>query len=223
MSGARGCARPAAWPASAHAATLQATTEEPRAFGYQVGDVVQRRIIGRGARRPGARREQPAAPRRARHGVGVAGVAAQRVARAAQRLQIELDYQVFLSPADVRTLETAGVDAALRGHAARAGTAHRRLAGDGGAAGAGGGVAAHAAWASCSPNAAPPLIDTRAQGWRLLAYAALLAALLAYLAVVYLGLPWWGAQRRPFALAWRQLNRRTRRRGARPASACMRR
>ena len=28
----------------AHAATLQATTEEPRAFGWQVGDVVQRRI-----------------------------------------------------------------------------------------------------------------------------------------------------------------------------------
>jgi mxaA protein len=58
------------------------------------------------------------------------------------------------------------------------------------------------------PDAEPPLIDTRAQRWRLLAYGALLAALLLYLATVYLGVPWWGAQRRPFALAWRQLHRR---------------
>jgi mxaA protein len=56
------------------------------------------------------------------------------------------------------------------------------------------------------PDAEPPLIDTRAQRWRLLGYGALLTALLAYLAFVYFGLPWWGARQRPFALAWRQLN-----------------
>jgi mxaA protein len=56
------------------------------------------------------------------------------------------------------------------------------------------------------PDAAPPLIDTAVRRWRLLGFAALLCALLAYLGVVYVGLPRWGAQRRPFARAWRQLS-----------------
>jgi mxaA protein len=186
----------------AHAATLQATTDEPRAFGYQVGDVVQRRIMVEVP--DGLVLDENSLPRPGARGTALELRALRRSA-GAQRMQLELDYQVFLSPAVVRTLElpalTLRYDGKPRAQEVRIDawpvTVAPLVPVE---------VSPRNGLGELQPDAAPPLIDTSAQRWRLLAYGALLASLLGYLAFVYFGLPWWGAQRRPFALAWRQLN-----------------
>lgn len=186
----------------AHAATLQATTEEPRAFGHQVGDVVQRRITVEVP--DGLVLDENSLPRPGARGRALE-LRAVRRSTGVQRTQLELDYQVFLSPAEVRTLElpalTLRYDGQPRAQEVRIDawpvTVAPLVPVE---------VSPRTGLGELQPDAAPPLIDTRAQGGRLLAYAVLLTALLAYLAVVYFGLPWWGAQRRPFAMAWRQLN-----------------
>jgi mxaA protein len=183
---------------AAHAATLQATTDEPRAFGYQVGDVVQRRITVEVP--DGLVLDENSLPR-----PGARGTALELRALRRSGTQIELDYQVFLSPTEARTLEmpalTLRYDGTPRAQEVRIESWPVTVAPLAPLE-----VSPRTGLGELQPDAAPPLIDMRAQRWRLLAYAALLAALLTYLAVVYLGLPWWGAQRRPFALAWRQLN-----------------
>lgn len=186
----------------AHAATLHATTDEPRAFGYQVGDVVQRRITVEVP--DGLVLDNNSLPRPGARGRALE-LRAVRSSTSAQRTQLELDYQVFLSPADVRTLELPALilryDGEPRAHELRIDawpvTVAPLVPVE---------VSPRTGLGELQPDAAPPLIDTRAQGGRLLAYAALLVALLTYLAIVYFGLPWRGARRRPFALAWRQLN-----------------
>jgi mxaA protein len=185
---------------AAHGATLQATTEEPRAFGYQVGEVVQRRVTVEVP--DGLVLDENSLPRPGARGTALELRALRRTA-GRERLQLELDYQVFLSPAAVRTLElpalTLRYDGTPRAQEVRIDawpiTVAPLVPVE---------VSPRTGLGELQPDAAPPLIDTRAQRWRLLALAALLTALLAYLGVVYFGLPWWGAQRRPFALAWRQ-------------------
>jgi mxaA protein len=187
----------------ARSATLQATTEEPRAFGYQVGDIVQRRIAVEVP--AGLVLDENSLPRPGARGTALELRALRRSA-GAQRMQIELDYQVFLSPAEVRTLElpalTLRYDGVPRPQELRIDSWPVTVAPLVPVE-----VSPRTGLGELQPDAAPPLIDTQAQRWRLLACAALLAALLSYLAFVYLGLPWWGARRRPFALAWRQLHR----------------
>jgi mxaA protein len=190
------------WVGAAQAATLQATTEEPRAFGYQVGDVVQRRITVEVPE--GLVLDENSLPRPGARGTALE-LRALRQKAVAKGKQIELDYQVFLSPAEARTLEmpsfTLRYEGVPRAQELRIDswpvTVAPLMPVE---------VSPRTGLGELQPDAAPPLFDTRAQSARLLAYAALLAALLAYLAFVYFGLPWWGAQRRPFALAWRQLN-----------------
>jgi mxaA protein len=185
----------------AHSATLQATTEEPRAFGYQVGDVVQRRITVEVP--DGLVLDVNSLPRPGARGRALE-LRALRRSTGAQGMRLELDYQVFLSPADVRTLEmpalTLRYDGTPRAQEVRIDAWPVTVAPLVPAE-----VSSRTGLGELQPDVAPPLIDTRAQGGRLLAYAALLAVLLTYLSVVYFGLPWWGAQRRPFALAWRRL------------------
>lgn len=186
----------------ARAATLQATTEEPRAFGHQVGDVVQRRITVEVP--DGLVLDENSLPRPGARGRALE-LRAVRRSHSARRTQLELDYQVFLSPAEVRTLElpalTLRYDGQPRAQEVRIDawpvTVAPLVPVD---------VSPRTGLGELQPDAAPPLIDTRVQGGRLLAYAALLAALLAYLAAVYVGLPWRSALRRPFATAWRHLN-----------------
>jgi mxaA protein len=189
--------------AAAHGATtLQASTEEPRAFGYQVGDVVQRRITVEVPE--GLVLDTSSLPRPGARGTALE-LRALRQTASAERLQLELDYQVFLSPAAVRTLElpalTLRYDGMSRAQELRVDawpiTVAPLVPVE---------VSPRTGLGELQPDAAPPLIDTAARRWRLLGFAALLCALLGYLAFVYFGLPWWGAQRRPFALAWRQMN-----------------
>jgi mxaA protein len=187
---------------AAHAATLQATTEEPRAFGYQVGDVVQRRITVEVP--AGLVLDENSLPRPGARGTALELRALRRSA-GSQRMQLELDYQVFLSPSAVRTLElpslTLRYDGTPRAQDVRIDawpiTVAPLVPVE---------VSPRTGLGELQPDAEPLLIDTLARRWRLFGTAVLLCALLAYLGVVYLGLPWWGARQRPFALAWRQLN-----------------
>ncbi len=187
---------------AAQAATLQAVTDEPRAFGHQVGDVVRRRITVEVP--DGLVLDETSLPRPGARGTALE-LRALRKTASAQRLQIELDYQVFLSPAAVRTLElpslTLRYDGVPRAQELRIDSWPLTVAPLVPVE-----VSPREGLGELQPDAAPPLIDTRVRAWRLLGGAASLTMLLAYLAVVYLGLPWWGAQRRPFARAWRRVN-----------------
>jgi mxaA protein len=189
------------WIGAAGAATLQATSDEPRAFGYQVGDVVQRRITVEVP--DGLVLDEKSLPRPGARGTALE-LRALRKTASAERLQIELDYQVFLSPAAVRTLElpslTLRYDGVPRAQEVRIESWPLTVAPLVPLE-----VSPRNGLGELQPDAAPPLIDTEARRWRLLGGAVLLTALLGYLAIVYFGLPWWGAQRRPFALAWRRL------------------
>jgi mxaA protein len=186
---------------TAHGATLQATTEEPRAFGYQVGDVVQRRITVEVP--DGLVLDESSLPRPGARGTALELRALRRVT-VAKGMRIELDYQVFLSPAEARTLEmptlTLRYEGTPRAQELRIESWPVTVAPLAPVE-----VSPRSGLGELQPDAVPALIDTAARRWRLLAFAAVLAALSAYLAFVYLGLPWWGAQQRPFALAWRQL------------------
>ena len=89
--------------------TLGARSDEPRAFGYTVGDVVSRRItlqVPDGLRldpdslpRPGARGRALELQRVVLH---------QSLAGVPEALQ--LDYQVFLAPREVRVLEMPPIE-----------------------------------------------------------------------------------------------------------------
>jgi len=188
-------------------AVLQATANEPRAFGYQVGDVVQRhvtvhapdgwRLDAESVPRPGARGQ----PLELRH------VEARSAAEAGgRRHEFTFDYQIFLAPAAVRTLEMPSLrlrfESDARAEDVRVEAwpvtvaplvpvevSPRRGLGD------------------LQPDRPPPLIATMPMRQRLLACAVIAALLLLYLATVYLGPPWLARRRRPFGLAWRQLKR----------------
>ncbi|TXC65789.1 hypothetical protein FSC37_06335 [Piscinibacter aquaticus] len=121
-----------------------------------------------------------------------------------QRLQLDLDYQVFLAPAAPRTVEIG----AHRLRFAVAGRVEEALI---------------EAWpvtvsplvqaeaptrrglGEMQPDRPPRLVDTAAARTRLTVYAVLAALLAAALAMAYLGPPWRAARNRPFGRAWRAL------------------
>ena len=179
------------------AEVLSASSDEPRAFGYQVGDHVWRHI--RLQVPSGLVLDETSLPR-----TGVQGRAV--VLRGVERRgdDLHLDYQLFLSPAAPRTLEMPAFvlrfkgpprDQDLRVDAwpvtvsplAPVEVSPRRGLGE------------------LRPDTAPGPIGTAPTRWRLAAYAGAAALLLLYLAQVYVGLPWWHRRQRPFTRAWRRL------------------
>ena len=198
--------------AMAHAAglattLLSATTREPRAFGYQLGDVVARAVtvhVPDGLVLVDASLPQPGARGKA---LELRGVQRSSSAEAGgRRVDLRLEYQVFLSPPQVRTLEMPSFTLRFEGTPrpqelridawpvtvaplAPVDVSPRRGLGE------------------LLPDVAPPPIDTSAGRMRLIAWAAVSLLLLAYLGHVYLGLPAWRRAHRPFAQAWRALRR----------------
>ena len=186
---------------------LTATTVEPRAFGYQVGDVVSGTVqvhVPTGLALDESSLPKPGARGQALELRSV--VRSSTREPGGQRLEVRLDYQVFLSPAQTRTLETPTLtlrflgsprEQALRiepwpvtvSPLAPADVSPRRGLGD------------------LQPDAAPPLIATTATRWRLLAEGGVALLLLGYLAQVYLGAPWWARSQRPFNRAWHDLRK----------------
>jgi mxaA protein len=172
---------------------------EPRAFGYSVGDQLQRRVL---LDLPaGLAPDLASLPQARRPGQAIELRKAQLLGR-----ELRLDYQVFLAPTEVRTLEVPPMQLRLAGPA---GERFLRIE----------------AWpvtvaplvplevspreglGELRPDIAPPAIDTAPRQWRLAAVAALLALAALVLLQVYVGLPWWGRRQRPFAQAWRGLRR----------------
>ena len=196
----------AAAGAGATQATAQATAETipdavadlPRAYGYTVGDVVQRRVQLKLP--PGWQLDLDALPRTRRPGQALE----LRSARVDGGVLL-LDYQIFLAPTEVRTLEMPPVLLRFTGP----GDAEREVRVD--------------AWpltvaplvpvevspreglGAMQPDVPAAPIDTAPRQRRLLLLAALLGAVSLALAHLRWGLPWWGRRRRPFAQAWRRL------------------
>jgi mxaA protein len=187
------------------AAELSAAASEPRAYGYHVGDVVVRRVeffVPDGLvldeaslPRPGARGKPLELKEMSRDSSPASG---------GTRHGLTMTYQVFLAPVEVRTLEIAPIvlhftgqprDQDLRIDAwpvtvsplVPVEASPRRGLGE------------------LQPDLAPPLIDTSPARTRLLVYAIVALLLLAYLAHVYIALPWWGSRKRPFGQAWRDV------------------
>jgi mxaA protein len=196
--------------ATAHAASLaatqlSATTREPRAFGYQLGDVVARAVtvhVPDGLVLVDASVPQPGARGKA---LELRGVQRRSSAEAGgRRIELRLEYQVFLSPPQVRTLEmptfTLRFEGAPRAQELRIDawpvTVSPLAPVD---------VSPRRGLGELLPDVAPPPIDTSAGSMRLAAYAVASLLLLAYLGHVYLGLPAWRRAHRPFAQAWRAL------------------
>lgn len=199
--------------AAAPAGLLQATTSEPRAFGYQIGDVVSRSVTVHApdsqvldessVPQPGARGKALELRSVALHSSAEAG---------GQRHELTLTYQVMLSPPQTRTLElptfTLHFDGQPRAQTLRIEaspvTVSPLVPVE---------VSPRRGLGEMQPDAPPPLIDATGARYRLIAYGAVSLLLLAYLAQVYIGLPWWRRTHRPFTLAWRSM------RGLRPDSA----
>ncbi|CAN5149780.1 hypothetical protein BH11PSE9_BH11PSE9_38650 [soil metagenome] len=193
--------------AIAQAAPLQlsATASEPRAYGYQLGDVVTRTVavhVPEGLVLDESSVPLPGARGKA---IELRSVARRSSAESGgRRHDLTLEYQVFLSPPQTRTLETPTFTLRFTGQPRAqelriegwpitvspimpVEASPRRGLGD------------------LQPDVAPPLIATSAARHRLIAYAVIASLLLAYLAHVYIGLPFWARTRRPFTSAWRSL------------------
>ena len=184
---------------------LSVTTNEPRAFGYLIGDVVPRSVsvhIPDGLVLDDSSLPQPGARGKAIELRSVARRSSDE--SGGQRLDLTLEYQVMLSPPQTRTLELPNVtlrfDGQPRAQALRIDAwpvtvspltpvevSPRRGLGE------------------LQPDTPPPLIDTAPVRKRLIGYGVVILLLLAYLAHIYIGLPWWVRTHRPFTTAWRAI------------------
>ena len=205
------------------ASQLDAFTIEPRAFGYQVGDVLQRRIVVQVPE--GLALDEASLPRPGARGHALELLALHRQSQAG-REELQLDYQVFLAPPSVRTLEMPPLGLRFEGQpraqAVRidawpvtvAPLAPLEVSPRGGLG-------------ELQPDAPLPRIATQALRARLWAYAAVAIAVASQHSrwCTALG-PGGAVGSAPSRRAWRSLldcrPRRRRPPGASPASACMR-
>jgi len=180
-----------------------ANGSEPRAFGYTVGAVVSRRIALHVPN--GLRLDEESLPRTGDRGraLELRRVVLHR-SRTGVPEELQLDYQVFLAPRDLRVLEIPAVELRFDG-SPRAQTlridawpltvAPLTPADPSPREGLG----------ELRPDQEPALLDTSAARARLLAEAVVGLLLLTYLAHVYLVLPWSAQRHRPFGRAWKAL------------------
>ena len=185
--------------------TIELAVDEPRAFGHSVGDVLSRGITIRVPK--SLRLDEASLPSIGRRGTALElrHVHWERHAESgADRYELRLDYQLFLAPREVRTLEMPPL--MLRFEGAPRAQEVRIDAWPVVAAPLGPLEASpRHGLGDLRPDRAPPLIDTRAARWRLGAYAAVAVLALGYLAWVYLAWPWWLQRHRPFGRAWHEL------------------
>ena len=183
--------------------TLSASSDEPRAFGYTVGDTVSRRIALQV--RDGLVLDAQSLPQAGARGraLELQRVVLHRSVRGVPDA-LQLDYQVFLAPRELRVLEMPAIELRFEG-----GPRPQTLRID--------------AWpvtvsplapaepssreglGELRPDREPPRVDTSAARLRLAVEGAAVLLLLAYLAHVYLVLPWSAQRRRPFGRAWKTL------------------
>lgn len=189
--------------AAAAPAVLSASSDDPRAFGYTVGDVVSRRIALQVP--AGLRLDEDSLPRAGARGRALElqrVVLSRSLGGVPEALQ--LDYQVFLAPREVRVLEMPPIELRFDGS-----SRPQTLRIDAWPVSVGPLAPAEPATreglGEMRPDRAPPLRGTTAARTRLAVEAGVVALLLAYLAHVYLVLPWSAQRRRPFGRAWAAL------------------
>lgn len=172
---------------------------EPRAFGWTVGDVVQRKLLLDVP--PGLALDLASLPQTRRPGQAIE----LRNARLQGR-ELLLEYQLFLAPTAVRTLEIAPMKLRFSGPAGERFVRVEAwpltvapLTTDE--------VSPREGLGEMRPDTAPPLIDSSARQTRLTAYLAGLLLLSGVFAWRWFGVPWLGRRQRPFTQAWRSLRR----------------
>jgi len=191
--------------AAAQGQALRADASEPRAFGYQIGDTVQRHVTVHAA--AGWQLDEHALPQPGAHG-GALELRQLAITSLAEgdghRHELELQYQVFVSPPAVRTFEMPPFRLRFNGPQrseelrvdAWPVTVAPLAPVD---------VSPRHGLGEMRPDRAPPLIDDHTIRLRLVAVAAAALLLLGALAVIEFGAPWHAARHRPFGRAWRQL------------------
>ena len=184
-------------------ATLDARSDEPRAFGYSVGDIVSRRIALRVP--DGLTLDENSMPRVGGRGraLELQRVVLHRSLRGVPE-DLQLDYQVFLAPRDVRVLEMPPIELRFDG-TARPQTVRVDAWPVTVAPLAPADASTRDGLGEMRPDMEPPRIDTTATRARLTVALGVMAVLLAYLGHVYLVLPWSANRQRPFGRAWRVL------------------
>jgi len=183
-------------------AQIEAFTIEPRAFGYQVGDVLQRHIVVQVP--AGFVLDQDSLPRPGARGRALE-LRELRRQSGAGREELWLHYQVFLAPQAVRTLDMPPFNLRFEGQPraqdlrvdAWPVTVAPLVPLE---------VSPRDGLGELQPDAPLPHIATHSLRARLVAYAVAAALLLATLGFVHLAGFWWGRRRRPFARAWRVLH-----------------
>ena len=181
--------------------------EAPRAYGYQVGDLVQRRLVVFVP--DGWRVDEASLPR-----VGGRGQAIelrrvgrqQRAAAGGNEVVFDLEYQVMQSPPAVRVYEIAPTTIRFE-HAQRREERRVEAAPVTVAPLVPAEAPSRRGLGPLQPDREPPLVDTGRWRARLALWAVLAAGCGLWLAWLHVG-PWWRAARaRPFGQAWRQLRR----------------
>lgn len=179
--------------------------QEPRAFGYSVGDVVTRTFtIDVPARFV---LDAESLPKHGRRGkaIELRNIEWRQSSLAGgERHVLRLDYQVFVSPREVRTLELPPLTLRLAGQPRDENvridawplTVAPLVPIE---------VSPRDGLGDLRPDRPALVIDTSASRARLAAYAVVLTCLLGYLVFVYYGLPWWSRRHRPFSTAWSEL------------------
>jgi mxaA protein len=184
-------------------AVLSASSDEPRAFGYTVGDVVSRRITLQVP--AGLRLDEDSLPRAGARGRALElqrVVLHKSLGGVPQALQ--LDYQVFLAPREVRVLEMPPIELRFAG-SPRPQTVRVDAWPVTVAPLAPPEPSSREGLGEMRPDREPPRIEAGAARIRLAVEAGAALLLLGYLANVYLVLPWSTQRRRPFARAWKTL------------------
>lgn len=174
---------------------------EPRAFGYYVGDRIERELTIEVP--PGLKLDEASLPRPGQRGAALELQQLQRETTA-DGLRLRFVYQLFKSPPQTETLEIAPIVLRFSGQP-RA----QDLRIDAWPVTVSPLVPAEApsrqGLGPLRPDQAPLLADTRPPQQRLLVEGIAALLLLAYLAHVYLLTPWWARRGRPFGQAWQRL------------------
>jgi mxaA protein len=202
---------------------LSATTQEPRAFGYQAGDLVSRVVLVDVPSGLGLDPESlPAVGR-----IG-SSLELRTIRRSEQRidggtqLSLVLDFQVFAAPVAARVFDLPTLKLRFEGggrsEELRIDPWPLAVAPLGPEA-----ASPRHGLGELRPDLPPPPADTRLQRVVLALAGALALAIAGWLAMLHIGLPWWGRRLRPFGLAWQEL-KVERRRGALTgdAAGCLR-
>lgn len=183
-------------------AVLDARSDEPRAYGYQVGDRVTRRVDLRVP--AGLKLDERSLPRPGARGLALELRRLERE-RIAGGERLVLTYQVFIAPVAARTFEMPAFTLRWTGTPrdqeqrieAWPVTVAPLVPVE---------VSPRRGLGELQPDAVPAPIDTSAARTRLATAGAGIAAVLLWLALLQFGLPW---RRRtgPFAAAWSELRR----------------